>query len=511
MNNNPLPLPSLPTQETIDSLISYAPQPFRPIARKTFAWLKQKLTPFDVPEPGEHATTVTGADPTDYGESSSPEMGSDVEDSKKDRHVDGDIKAKPEKGQMSMMFVIDSPTTKPKSNRKPEISRTFVPSTPESRTPPFSISKRTQSSNTRVPTPPSVMKMSSPILAGSEFVLPPKVRIHPEEQARVALQLKEAINDNEFFFNRWPTYEDSPPPAPSPKMFDGPPAMICPPKTTTTQTKASPTPKSPSTQINDSKGKQQQQQQQREASALFTRKLTPSETSRRERIKKQWADKEERDISKRGRVEGGLEDTMENERLADLSMFTPTLYGVQFQPSEVVLGWSDRVVRPGDQRGMTERVEESVRSLAVEGEDSDSDIEDEDDEDFEDAESGVEDGERRGDRGRGVESSRQKQEGKRKLCYRKEKLKSKHNDGMHQSSDSEASFRQLPRISRRSKPMEDVHRAAEKPEQPISREKEQSSDSNLTRSGIQQRPTSRQKRESEEDTDNRLAYGLEEL
>jgi len=59
--------------------------------------------------------------------------------------------------------------------------------------------------------------------------------------------------------------------------------------------------------------------------------------------------------------------------------------------------------------------------------------------------------------------------------------------------------------------MEDVQRAGEEPEQPISREKELSSDSNLRRSGIQQRPTPRQKRESEEDTDNRLAYGLEEL
>jgi hypothetical protein len=80
---------------------------------------------------------------------------------------------------------------------------------------------------------------------------------------------------------------------------------------------------------------------------------------------------------------------------------------------------------------------------------------------------------------------------------------------MHQSSDSEASFRRLPRISRRSKPKEDLQRTPEEPEQPISREKEQSSDSNLTRSGIQQRPTPRQQRESEEDTDNRLAYGLE--
>ena len=41
---------------------------------------------------------------------------------------------------------------------------------------------------------------------------------------------------------------------------------------------------------------------------------------------------------------GELEDTVENERLADLSMFRPMLYGVQFQLSEVVLGWSDRGV-----------------------------------------------------------------------------------------------------------------------------------------------------------------------
>jgi hypothetical protein len=416
MNNNPLPLPSLPTQETIDSIISYAPQPVRPIARKTFAWLKQKLTPFDVPEPGEQSTSVIGADPTDCGEG---EIDSDIEDTKKDRHVDGDIKAMPEKGQMSMMFVIDSPNTKSKSNRKLDISRVFVPSVSESRTPPLLISKRTPPSNTRFPTPPSSMKMSSPILTGSEFVLPNKVRIHPEEQVRVAAELREATDDNEFFFNRWPTYEDSrtmpPPPASIPKMFDGPPAMICPPKTTTTQPKASPTQKTPSTQKLVSKGKQKQQQQQGEDSALFTRKLTASETPRKERIKKQWADKEERDISKRGRVEGGLEDTIENEMLADLSMFTPTLYGVQFQPSEVVLGWGDRVVRPGDQQGAMERVEESVRSLAIEGEGSDSDIEDEG-EDFEDAESGVEDG---GDRVVGMGSSRQKQDGERKLCYRK--------------------------------------------------------------------------------------------
>jgi hypothetical protein len=523
MNNNPLPLPSLPTQETIDSIISYAPQPVRPIARKTFAWLKQKLTPFDVPEPGEHSTSVTGADPTDYEEGSSPEIDSGIEDSQKNRYVDGDIKAKPEKGQMSMMFVIDSPKSKPKSNRKLKISKAFVPSVQESRTdtsPPLLISKlskRTPPFNTRVPTPPSPMKMSAPILAGSEFVLPTKVRIHPEEQARVAAELKEAIEDNEFFFNRWPTYEDSRimPPAPppsSPKMFDGPPVMICPPKTT--QAKASPTPKTLSTQNNDrkyaSKGKQKQQQQQGEASAMYTRKLTASETSRRDRIKKQWADKEERDISKRGRVEGGLEDTVENAMLADMSMFTPTLYGVQLQPSEVVLGWSDRVVRPGDQRVAMKRMEESVRSLAIEGEDSDSDDEDED-ESFEDVESGIEDGEGGVDRGRGVESSREKQEGKRKHCYRKEKPKQKQMEHTQQNSDSEASFRRLPRIRRRSKPMEDVQRADGEPEQPISREKEQSSDSNLTRSGIQQRPTPRQKRESEEDTDNRLAYGLEDL
>lgn len=174
MNNNPLPLPSLPTQETIDNVISYAPQPVRPIARKTLAWLKQKLTPFDVPDQGEHATSVMGADPTDYGGNSSPEIDSDIEDSKKNRHVDRDVRAKPEKGQMSMMFVIDSPPAKAKSNRKPEISRSFVPSVPESRKdifPPLLISKRTQPSNTRVSTPPSPMKMSAPILAGSEFVL----------------------------------------------------------------------------------------------------------------------------------------------------------------------------------------------------------------------------------------------------------------------------------------------------------------------------------------------------
>jgi len=514
MNNNPLPLPSLPTQETIDSIISYAPQPVRPIARQTFAWLKQKLTPFDVPEPGEHSTSVTGADPTDYGESSSPEIDSDIEDSKKNRHVDGDIKAKPEKGQMSMMFALDSPNTKPKSNRKPEISRAFVPSAPESRIPPLLISKRTPPSNTRFPTPPSPMKMSAPILAGSEFVLPTKVRIHPAEQARVAAELKEAIEDNEFFFKRWPAYEDSqimpPPPTSSPKMFDGPPAMIYPPKTT--QPKITPTQKAPSTQQNDKKfiNKGKHKQQQGEASALYIRKLTASETSRRERIKKEWADKEERDISKRGRVEGGLEDTVENAMLADLSMFTPSLYGVQFQPSEVVLGWSDRVVRPGDQRGAMKRIEESVMSLAIEGGDSDSDYEDAD-EVFEDAESGIEEGEEGRDSVRGVVSSRQKQEGKRKHCYRKDKSKQKQMERTQQNSDSEASLRRLPRIRRRSKPMEDVQRADEEPEQPISREKEQSSDSNLTRSGIQQRPAPRQKRESEEDTDNRLAYGLEDL
>jgi hypothetical protein len=455
-----------------------------------------------------------GADPSDYGESSSPEIDSDIEDSKKNRHVDGDIKARPERGQMSMMFVIDSPNAKPKSNREPKISRAFVPSASESRTPPLLKSKKTPPSNTRFPTPPSLMKMSAPILAGSEFVLPPKVRIHPEEQPRVAAELKEAIEDNEFFFKRWPTYEDSrimpPPPASSPKMFDGPPAMICPPKTP--QPKAIPKQQSPSTQKNDEKfanERKQKQQQQGEASALYTRKLTASETSRRERIKNQWADKEERDISKRGRVEGGLEDTMENAMLADLSMFTPTLYGVQFQPSEVVLGWSDRVVRPGDQRAAMKRMEESVRSLAIEGEGSDSD--DEGDEVFEDAESGIEEGEERRDSGRGVVSSRQKQEGKRKHCYRKDKSKQKQMERAQQNSDSEASFRRLPRIRRRSKLMEDVQRADEEPEQPISREKEQSSDSNLTRSGIQQRPTPRQKRESEDDTDNRLAYGLEGL
>jgi hypothetical protein len=357
------------------------------------------------------------------------------------------------------------------------------------------------------------MKMSAPILTGSEFVLPTKVRIHSEEQARVAAELKEAIKDNEFFFKRWPTYEDSRivhPPASSPKMFDGPPAMICPPKT---QPKATPTPETPSTQSKDrkyvSKGKQKQQQQG-EASALYTRKLTASETSRRERIKKKWADKEERNISKRGRVEGGLEDTVENAMLADLSMFTPTLYGVQFQPSEVVLGWSDRVIRPGDQRGVMKRMEESVGSLAIEGEGSDTNYEDEG-EVFEDAEGGIDDGEGGGDRGRGVVSAREKGERKRKQCYRREKLASKHKDDVQQNSDSEASFRRLPRIRRRSKPMEDVQRADEEPEQPISGEKEQSSDSDLTRSGIQKRPTPSQKRESEEDTDNRLAYGLEEL
>jgi hypothetical protein len=515
MNNNPLPLPSLPTQETIDSIISYAPQPVRPIARKTFAWLKQKLTPFDVPEPGEHSTSVTGADPTDYGENSSPGIDSDIEGSKKNVDEYMDIKAKPEKGQMSVMVVLDSPNTKPESNREPEISRAFVPSAPESRTPSLLISKRTPPSNTRAPTPLSSMKMSAPILAGSEFVLPNKIRIHPEEQARVAAELKEAIEDNEFFFKRWPTYEDSrithPPVASSQKMYDGPPAMICLPKTP--QPKATPTPKTPSTQKNDkkyvNKGKQNQQQQG-EASALYTRKLAASETSRRERIKKQWADKEERDISKRGRVEGGLEDTVENAMLADLSMFTPTLYRVQFQPSEVVLGWSDRVVRPGDQRGVN-AMAESVRGLAIEGENSDGDSDDED-EVFEHAESGIEEGEERRDSGRGVVSSRQKQEGKRKHCYRKDKSKQKQTERTQQSSDSEASLRRLPRIRRRSKPMEDVQRATEESEQPISREKEQSSDSNLTRSGIQQqRPTPRQKRESEEDTDNRLAYGLEEL
>ena len=145
-----------------------------------------------------------------------------------------------------------------------------------------------------------------------------------------------------------------------------------------------------------------------------------------------------------------------------------------------------------------EWVEDSVKSLGVEGKGSDSDVKDE---------GGVLEDAKSGEGGSGVASSREKQEGKIKSCYRKEKLKSRHEDGMLQSSGSEASFRRLPRISRRSKPMEDVQWADEELEQP----KEQSSGSNLTRSGIQKHPSPGQKRESKEETDNRFAYGLEEL
>jgi hypothetical protein len=352
------------------------------------------------------------------------------------------------------------------------------------------------------------MKMSAPILTGSEFVLPTKVRISPEEQSRVAAGLKEAIEDNKYFFKKWPTYEDPrmvPPPPPSPKMFIGPPPMVCPPKTKSPSDTKAQVPTTQNQKANDKKSINKVKQQQPEASALYTRVLTASETSRRERIKKQWEQKGERDISKRGRVEGGLEDTVENAMLADLSMFTPTLYGVQFQPGEVVLGWSDRVVRPGDQRGV-KGMEESVRGLAIEGEDSGGDEDDEEDV-FADAESEIEDGEGRGgdrDRGKGMERSRDKERREKRQCYRKEKPKSKQEEGVQEHSESEASFRRLSRVRRRSKPME--HEQKE-PRQSLW-EKEQSSD-NFAKSRYQQGPTSR--RESGEESDNRLAYGLEQL
>ncbi|KAK2624681.1 hypothetical protein QTJ16_005874 [Diplocarpon rosae] len=118
------------------------------------------------------------------------------------------------------------------------------------------------------------------LITGSAFFMKAKTRLESNEKKAVARHLAEALGADSFF-KVWPGHEDRP-------------------GTEKAAGKSSP-------------------------------EFRNVGDRRRREFKENWDCKEERSIERRGRVEGGYEDTMEAEALRSTDMFRPTLRSVLFK------------------------------------------------------------------------------------------------------------------------------------------------------------------------------------
>ncbi|CAL3970797.1 unnamed protein product [Diplocarpon coronariae] len=121
------------------------------------------------------------------------------------------------------------------------------------------------------------------VITDSALLMKAKTRLDPKEKKAVARLLAEAL-DADNFFRVWPGHEDW-----------------------------------------SSKDK---------AEGKLSPELMDAGDWRRKLVKETWDRKEERTIERRGRVEGGYEDTMEAEALRSTDMFRPMLMDVMFDDDD---------------------------------------------------------------------------------------------------------------------------------------------------------------------------------
>jgi hypothetical protein len=214
----------------------------------------------------------------------------------------------------AMPITAPKPTTGPGRKRsRTRTSKQKTRLTPPPYLPPPPLSPaHTDSTPVLTPSPYSVIAGDTPVLTGSDLLVPRKTRLHPHEEAAVADALADALYNN--FFNVWPRWED---PRIGRKMSD----------------------------VED-------------VSLLFQRRWTREEREQRDRLMREWKARPEREIEGRARYrasgdagddygkqkgkgkekerdnerykdeEKGYESVMEARELKRLDMFRPTLRGM---------------------------------------------------------------------------------------------------------------------------------------------------------------------------------------
>ena len=344
------------------------------------------------------------------------------------------------------------------------------------------------------PTPKS--DTSSPVLAGSEFIVPARVRLPLSQRFRVHGALNQAMYNDEHHFRVWPTFEGEESFVDLGARSDG--MKID---------------KGKAREEQAVEGGQEEMGRDRsrsprlvplDVSELYQLEVTRSETACRARIAAEWENKAERDIKDRRRIEGGLEDVVEGERLKDVGMFGPTLdpagAGVGVQPYQVQLGGSSRVIRPGDQRGENvkggeEKVmrDKSGRRLGMGPRAADSDGTDEHDSSDEELRLKL--------------RSRNYRATSRIVTtrYKKERRNAEEGEDSEASLQPNSSLRKS--TQKTTKAVEKVVSVAD-----VVKDQREPSPQRESRFEIERRiQYQQQKRESSEETENRFALGLEDI
>jgi hypothetical protein len=309
----------LPSTSTLKALPTIAPQPLRPYVISAVEWLTKNLDIEDIEEEDSNIKE--------------DEIEKQHEEEERLRELEQRKKLL-EQSKVAvpvLLHKMSSPSPPPAPTapfyvqnatpRKPSKTRhTAPPSHTPSPAPtqePVPTPQRTstpQPEIMQVPTPPSAM--ASPFeLAGSEFIIPTKIRISPRSQERVTRELKEAMDCD--FFKMWPTFED---PLPGQGKVDGSGVFV----------KAA----------------------GMEESGVYVKPMSAEEKERREAIAREWMARKERSTEGRRRVKGGkwgegYESVVERDMLEGMSEwgFRPTLENVVEERSREVKGEKGREIR----------------------------------------------------------------------------------------------------------------------------------------------------------------------
>jgi hypothetical protein len=340
----------LPSTSTLKTLPTIAPQPLRPYVTSAVEWLTKKLDIEDIEEEDSNIKE--------------DEIEKQHEEEERLRELEQRKKLLEQSKVAVPVLLHEMPSPSPPPAPTPpfyipnatprklsKTRRTAPPSYTPSPAPtpePVPTPQRTstpQPEIMQVPTPPSAM--ASPFeLAGSEFIIPTKIRISPRSHERVTRELKEAMGCD--FFKMWPTFED---PLPGKRKVDGSGVFV----------KAAGI----------------------EESGVYVKPMSAEEEERREAIAREWMARKERSTEGRRRVKGGkwgegYESVVERDMLEGTSEwgFRPTLGNVVEERSreakggksraEIRMSTIDKEIRAGkgyrQQKASTSRKEKSKES-----------------------------------------------------------------------------------------------------------------------------------------------------
>jgi hypothetical protein len=296
----------LPSTSTLKALPTIAPQPLRPYVTSAVEWLTKKLDVEDIEE--EDSNIKEDEIEKQHEEEEREQRKKLLEQSKVAVPVllrEVPSPSPPPAPTPPFYTPNATPPKPPKTRRTAPLSHTPSPApTPE----PVPTSQRIstpQPEIMQVPTPPSAM--TSPFeLAGSEFIIPTKIRISPRSQERVTRELKEAMDCD--FFKMWPTFED---PLPGKGNVDDSGVFV----------KAAGI----------------------DESGVYVKPMSAKEKERREVIARGWMARKERSTEGRRRVKGGkwgegYESVVERDMLEGTSAwgFRPTLGSVEERSREEI-------------------------------------------------------------------------------------------------------------------------------------------------------------------------------